>query len=101
MNFTKGEWKVAEDGMIIAIHDDQIPTCIADCYSNSMIKKAKDWQANAHLIASAPDMYEALSLWKDVFFTHAQHKPIKVKVNRAYKATAQALTKAEGLLPRK
>jgi len=69
---------------------------IADCG----LEGDNEAEANAHLIAAAPEMYEALSLWKDVFFTHAQHKPIKVKVNRAYKATAQALAKAEGL-PRK
>lgn len=45
---------------------------------------------------AAPDMYEALNKWKDVFFAHAEGKPIKPKIDKAWEQTAQALAKAEG-----
>jgi len=53
MNYTKGKWKVDKQGrdypnMVIEPTSGRV---IADCY---------DSEANAHLIASAPDMYEAL-----------------------------------------
>ena len=81
MNYTKGEWEVAQDGMVIAKHDDQISTCIADCYSNTMIKKAKNWQANAHLIAKSPRMIELirkLAIQKFVFFPEDRVEATKI-----------------------
>ena len=78
MEYTKGEWKVW-------IHPDRIPPegegtwaiYIADEQSKAIAKVSNEdtniMKANANLIASAPDLYEALkelatyrNAWKDV-----------------------------------
>jgi hypothetical protein len=48
MNYTEGEWIHKEDGVIMA--GDYQVACVCP----------KDREANAHLIAAAPDSYEAL-----------------------------------------
>ncbi len=65
MEYTKGEWKASEQEQdfygkdyyaVRSIHDGRIQR-VADVWI----------EANAHLIAAAPDMYEALkSIVKDV-----------------------------------
>ncbi len=54
MNYTKGEWKVTKGFKVVAgIKSAQ---AVADVFGET----AKEVEANAHLIAAAPDMYEAL-----------------------------------------
>ena len=63
MNYTKGEWQIKstdfDDYVIWAEHcmpDEDIEICIIQQNTKKMMK------ANAHLIAAAPEMYEALKL---------------------------------------
>ena len=53
-------------------------------------------EADARLATAAPKMQEALNCWKDVYTTHVRGKPIKAKLNKAWRMTAQALHEAEG-----
>lgn len=52
--FTKGEWKIQDDGygMIGVILKKGLGILIG--------RKSKETQANAHLIAAAPEMYDLL-----------------------------------------
>jgi len=59
MNYTKGDWEQVFDGMMYyvdVVGRKRNDSPIANCYHN---------KANAHLMAAAPDMYEALkgALW--------------------------------------
>lgn len=53
--FTKGEWKIQDDGygMIGVLLKKGIGILVG--------RKSKEAQANAHLIAAAPEMYEMLN----------------------------------------
>ncbi len=86
---TKGEWMVEGDCYIIA-GEEYKHSLIAD------IATANDnYEANAHLIAAAPDMYEAL-IWFQEW--NGNRKPDGEKPNRADVArkVKQALSKANG-----
>jgi len=55
MNYTKGDWEQVFDGIMYyvdVVGRKRNDFSIANCYHN---------KANAHLIAAAPDMYEALN----------------------------------------
>jgi len=62
MNHTKGEWRVTKhrplNSWVVDVNGDDLinRTTIAQCYDN---------EADAHLIAAAPDMYEALTAIKN------------------------------------
>ena len=71
MNYTKGEWKVevreSSNCIRIKSHDDtqgyaDYIVQIADVFGTN----GED-EANAHLIAAAPDMYEALKAIREMF----------------------------------
>ena len=88
-SYTKGEWKLAKgrrdqimtnNGILIA----QMPSYIRGSAGHVPVKET---EANANLIAAAPDMYEALKGLLSVSF--ALFTP-------EYKAAREALTKAEG-----
>ena len=49
MEYTKGEWKYEEDGVVVATDGKQIASVFP-----------RDRKGNSHLIAAAPDMYETL-----------------------------------------
>ncbi len=60
MNYTKGEWKLTDDGYVIAgekyVHE---PNNFGfEIKAGAIIPK--EVMANSRLIAAAPDMYEAL-----------------------------------------
>ena len=57
MEYTKGDWKV---GHYIVYADGPIPALI--CNTDIGIVSEAETTANAHLIAGAPAMYEALKL---------------------------------------
>jgi len=97
MNYTKGEWKVymtdidkprweicarenGEIGVAKTIYDDDVPL--------------KEKEANANLIAAAPDMYEALEVGKTVLLDIQQR--VASDCGEALKVIDKALTKAEG-----
>ena len=53
-----------------------------------------EWKANAHLIAAAPAMYEALKEWCDYY---AAYNPIRDKrIEPFIQLTRKALAQAEG-----
>jgi len=80
MSYTQGEWKHIEDGVIVAEDGKQIASVFP-----------RDRKANTHLMAAAPEMYEAckamiarLAGWGSES-PHAEVSQMK-----------QALAKAEG-----
>lgn len=79
MNITKGTWKVVDLRRVqgYAIETRDKPICeVPDYIGNT----SGETESNAHLIASAPDMYEALKeiklVWQeldpDIKFPHLQ-----------------------------
>jgi len=73
MNYTKGEWTLEKFNLENAVKPDD--TAILDrqgrliCIVTNEPTTQKEDEANAHLIAAAPDMYEALK---------AQHEAIDI-----------------------
>ena len=85
MEYTKREWKVIDsdlDGKNICVDKKKI----AKPYYFQGIKTNEEFEANAHLIAAAPEMYEALKSFDDSEISLGQFKILKTK----------ALAKAEG-----
>lgn len=66
MNYTKGEWKrlgwiiVDKDGVLIADCRRHEPASVFESYNSNRDTPIEEITANAHLIASAPDLYKAL-----------------------------------------
>ena len=94
MNYTKGEWKLFR---LSQHHHWKIKTGedndFIDCGMN---------EANAHLIAAAPDMYEALKDLAACFrnielVASVQNADEKAFLGIAVNAMTKALAKAEGL----
>jgi len=61
MNYTKGEWRIDR----ASLHSDFSIHVFSHDYNEgdetvAIIVNSKEAEANAHLIAAAPDMYEAL-----------------------------------------
>jgi len=97
MNYTKGEWKVTKhkplDNYVIAVLGEKQYLDDTICqlgYSPNML-------ANAHLIAAAPDMYEALQelteITHDLGLGDGSPDP---QVEASNRKARQALAKAEG-----
>ena len=57
MNYTRGEW-IKEGNKIIAFGRGTIAICPSPTNNGGVL----EFIANAHLIAAAPDLYEALKL---------------------------------------
>jgi hypothetical protein len=99
MNYTKGEWKVEEDNLgckNIIVDKQEIFSIGGDTneigYTTGLSNEEQDL-ANAHLIAAAPEMYEALKEMvrhfnQDVLNTYFDNKTLN--------PAKQALAKAEG-----
>jgi hypothetical protein len=92
MNYTKGEWIKGSKGSI----DDKGGFPIAIVYPDTRLS-SKDSiakrEANAHLIAAAPDMYEALQEALGIFPGDWINQPYLVDIHIKIQ---QALAKAEG-----
>ena len=105
MNYTKGEWKVAMacyDNQLPAIHvyREECPYPIIGNGSGIVICKISNSDlegglANAHLIAAAPDMYEALREAEAILDLVAQGVTI-TSLQRTLPIVKKALAKAEG-----
>lgn len=83
--FTKGEWKIQDDGygMIGVILKKGLGILVG--------RKSKETQANAHLIAAAPEMYEMLDEVSHVLGHELN------PTNKTYiKAIKELLAKARG-----
>ena len=91
MNYTKGEWRVkgcSVDG------EDGYP--IASTYPDTRLTSPESLRlkkANAHLIAAAPDMYEAL---KRLLKMVPEDCGGCIKTETAWIEAQEALAKAEG-----
>jgi len=87
--FTPGPWKVQryDNGNSYAISPVGSAKVIAKLQS-----KTFDNKANAHLIAAAPEMYEAL---KEIYQLLEKHEP-HWYLRKHYNLVAKALAKAEG-----
>ena len=89
--FTPGPWTVKDSNVICS--DGMSPT---GANSNIMDTPSRN-SANAHLIAAAPDMYEALdSLVAVVGLTAFNHEGQRQVLQEAVDLTVAALKKAMG-----
>ncbi len=97
MNYTKGEWKVYQDGMAqrtSVVSEDGIGFFRANIAD--LDRKNKEYVANAHLIAAAPNMYEALkTIAPNIRFMYEGHRD-DAGLRYKYELLEQALAKAEG-----
>lgn len=109
--FTKGKWEVDERVGCVAVYVGEKTTCLArknDSFihyadGEKMIDKqgfyewnvSREKLANANLIASAPDLYEALNLLKDAINDAEINSSVK-DINNALYFAEIALTKAIG-----
>jgi hypothetical protein len=71
--WTPGPWRFEadkEDGMVYVCHPG------TDCPDTAvvMFEETREDTANAHLIASAPEMYHLLLDIKDMFLSHLAHE---------------------------
>ncbi len=90
--YTKGGWEAdtADSNMINVFSSNQV---VAICRKDGWDLNIKEAEANAQLIASAPDMYEALKAALD-FFT--QYDIQQKVISGISLQLNQALAKAEG-----
>lgn len=88
-DYTKGEWKVSGSGKRVWVtHEDASVVPIAEIRGEN-----EEAKANAHLIAAAPAMYEALKAI-DVFGNRTEYDLV-LGTNVTAKII-KALSKAEG-----
>lgn len=88
--FTKGEWKIQDDGygMIGVILKKGLGILIG--------RKSKETQANAHLIATAPDMYELLSKINNIINSELYEIELADAINGISGDIDSLLAKARG-----
>lgn len=101
MEYTKGEWEVTKwashPNIHVSVEDGKGFRFIANCGNpkDDTLPTNPDAEANAHLIAAAPDMYEALKELIDhmTMTKGAFARPTLADVKRM---ADKALAKAEG-----
>jgi hypothetical protein len=90
--FTPGPWELGDEApLTIYAKDGYAVTGIADADESEGGRPEED-VANAHLIAAAPEMYEALDVAADIIHAAELHKTNP----KAYAAIVEALKKARG-----
>lgn len=91
LKHTKGEWRYfkANDGHIIKTDKG----CIADVYCNIDDLDSAE-EANAKLIAAAPDMLEALQDMVFIFESISEKLPTPAKEFNCFKKAINAINKA-------
>ena len=90
--FTKGPWKLRGNNIGVSdVSETQSYGMLINIASVDEFDIASDWQANANLIAAAPDMYEALEGLLNVI-SETRGEPAR----DAQKKAIEALLKAEG-----
>ena len=103
MNYTKGEWKAEQDAansIRIFSQDSEQIASVMDYDGNDI---TEEMEANAHLIAAAPEMYEALEhisvILANPLTTRKEATP-ELRAARArdeaWIISREALAKAEG-----
>jgi len=101
MNYTQGEWLVIGHNNLVAVLRKSRYVHIADCEPGNFLKSdipQNEVAVNSQLIASAPDMYEALKaiLNKRVECHETESSYISPEIELAYRAIAKAEGKDEG-----
>lgn len=93
MNYTKGKWKADYTGShLVSVMCPGTAEVVAICGKPKWITDRDTQIANAHLIASAPYMYEALkSLLKVYQISEDNYDHIE-----SWKNALKAISKAEG-----
>ena len=95
--FTKGPWKISADGKFVSGADKDCRAFIAHLVVNSdtMFTIGRS-EANARLIASAPDLLEALQFYanSEIYKPHP-HGPAFDDRDLSFRAR-EAITKATG-----
>lgn len=95
--YTKGEWKVdTESPLTVLAKVGEGYSLICDCSNPWQPKERKE--ANAHLIAAAPDMYKALKQIQKWLLDGGAIKPGQLLNEQFVKAnnlTVKALSKAD------
>ena len=95
MNYTKGEWGVINNMTYLREFPEGHIQIAADGLRDNIAIIPSRWgnpQANANLIAAAPDMYEAL---KEIVSDLTDIGDCRV-TNNSFNLALQALAKAEG-----
>jgi len=88
MNYTKGEWKAVEHGQQLKIKANG-----KDIATVAFTESEAEDKADAQLIESAPDLYEALKgLMEALEKCGSEHSDVRV----AYNLAKPALAKVEG-----
>lgn len=93
MMHTPGPWRLEKDGDTINIRQDIdsfTTTTLATVWG--LFKHCEMYEANAHLIAAAPEMLEALTLAKIMIESHAKH----LRNGSGYQKICAAIKKARG-----
>jgi hypothetical protein len=92
MEYTKGDWRIHRDGAgNLQVFAERPET------GNKIAKVIDNNRANAHLIAAAPDMYEALQKLMQGQEIEGDRAVIRTAPRfEAIKAGIEALAKAEG-----
>ena len=92
MSITRGKWKVTNDGLHIYSEDTELD--IATCpITTTRTPDRKEAEANANLIAAAPELLEAAVELRDHLKSCDQEIWLN---NRAGEMLLKAITKAEG-----
>jgi len=96
MNYTKGKWYVALNGKVMVKHDGEMFTeiCQMPFYTAREADEMPESSDNAHLIAAAPLMYEALKAVDD-YLSAPYPENMKLK-QIATDKLVYSLNKAEG-----
>ena len=89
---TPGPWKVPRHAWFQVVPEEALPGdyVLAQCYESRQ-RSVEEAKANAHLIAAAPELYEAA---RAVYFQTYGHGP--EQKGRAMEELGEAIAKAEG-----
>ena len=96
MNYTKGEWKISNRGLDIYAPDKPGRPDNVICHLTHLTQKAEEVEANANLIAAAPDMYEALGIMREQVANLINPKIKLLSSRQQIEMMDKALAKAEG-----
>ncbi len=97
--YTKGPWKVDPKAKLrVCAHNGYTVAygyTVASCGNDSDIE-LEEAQANAHLIAAAPDMFEALELFLKIEDGPDEQHAVVMNTMKAYAKMREAVKKAKG-----
>lgn len=93
--WTPGPWSAVKNGALVPteIWNDAGTVLIADCASDSL---RDGIEADAHLIAAAPDLYEAVRLLLSSRSAHPDPEVVERRVIEGLNKGLAAMRKAKG-----